>query len=632
MCGIAGKLWFDATRPGAEDTVRAMLSALVHRGPDDEGLSTHGPLSLGQRRLAIVDLSPAGRQPMFSADGRVALVVNGEIYNHQELRASLSAKGHQFSSRCDSEVLLPLYREYWESEGPHFVDRLDGMFAFALWDVEAQRLVLGRDRVGQKPLVYAAAANGLSFASEFSALKCDPDWDRRPDDQALADFLAFRCIPQPSSAWLGARKLAPGHVLVAENGRVQTTCYWKLPPGPERASSPSLDEAAERVGGLLEQAVGRRLMSDVPLGALLSGGLDSAAVVAEMARQMGGKVKTFTIGFEDAAYDETPRARRVARLFDTQHHEELVLPDAVSLLDELLLHHGEPFADSSSIPTWMVSRLASQHVKVVLTGDGGDESFAGYDRYKALRLAQRFDSRWGRRARSALSLGRHLAMALGSAGHRSLGTRLDRFCNALDASPRQRNHLWRLATPPQVLGALLTPEARERWGTPTHYGPDSTAPLGINEALALDVRRYLPDDVLVKVDINSMAHSLEARSPFLDRRLMEYAASLPADQKLHGRQSKHVLRAALRRRLPADVLHGPKQGFGVPLDSWFRGALGHHAEQVLLSPEARSRGHFDQDAVAVLLRGHREGRLAAHETLYTLLVLERWFHAEETSP
>lgn len=632
MCGIAGKLWFDPARPAAEETVRAMLAALVHRGPDDQGLETFGPMALGQRRLAIVDLSPAGRQPMVSADGQLSVVVNGEIYNHLALRGELGARGHRFSSRCDSEVVLPLYREYWESEGPHFVDRLDGMFAFALWDHAAQRLVLGRDRVGQKPLVYAASAEGLSFASELGALRRDPDLDRRLDDQALADYLAFRCIPQPATIWRGARKLPPGHVLVAENGRLALTRYWQLPPGPETATSPRFEEAVDQVAELLDRAVERRLMSDVPLGALLSGGLDSAAVVAHMAARAGGRVSTFTIGFEEAAYDETARARRVARLFDTDHHEELVLPDAVSLLDQLVQHHGEPFADSSSIPTWLVSQLASQHVKVVLTGDGGDESFAGYDRYKALRLAARLESEWAAPVRGGLRWARSLAMAAGPGGHRSLGTRLDRFCSALDVSARRRNHMWRLATPPHLLASLLRPEARDRFGVPTPYGPQGAEPLGLNEALALDVARYLPDDVLVKVDINSMAHSLEARSPLLDRELMEYAASLPADYKLHGRQSKHVLRCALERTLPPDVLHGPKQGFGVPLDSWFRGPLGTHAEDVLLSPEAEARGIFDSATVGRLLRDHRQGMVAAHETLYTLLVLERWFHAEDANP
>ena len=367
MCGIAGKLWFDPNRPAAEETVRAMLAALVHRGPDDQGLNVEGPLALGQRRLAIVDLSPSGRQPMTSADGQLFVAVNGEIYNHQALRKELGARGHKFSSHCDSEVLLPLYREYWEAEGPQFVDRLEGMFAFALWDAHAQRLILGRDRVGQKPLVYTVGKDGLSFASELSALKRDPDLDRRVDDQALADYLAFRCIPQPRTIWRGARKLPPGHVLVSERGQTSLTRYWQLVPGPEQATSPSFEEAVDEVGSRLDRAVERRLMSDVPLGALLSGGLDSAAIVAHMAARSGGRVSTFTIGFEEAEYDETGRARSVARLFDTNHHEELVLPDAVSLLDQLVEHHGEPFADSSSIP-----HLAGESTGVPACEGGAD--------------------------------------------------------------------------------------------------------------------------------------------------------------------------------------------------------------------------------------------------------------------
>ena len=641
MCGIAGKLWFDPARPADLDTVRAMTAALSHRGPDDDGLVSDGPLALGHRRLAIVDLSAAGRQPMSgpglgaslspSAPDTAWVVVNGEIYNHLELRADLEARGHRFTSRCDIEVVLPLYREYWDREGPHFVDRLDGMFAFALWDPAARRLVLARDRMGQKPLVYAHGDDGLSFASELGALRLDPDLDRRPDDQALADYLAFRCIPHPATAWQGARKLPPAHVLVAEGGRVRTTRYWQLVPGPEETYGPDLDESVEEVGELFGRAVERRLMSDVPVGALLSGGLDSAGVVAHMAKHVGAGLKTFTIGFEDAAYDERPRARRVARLFDTEHHEQLVAPDAVSILGGLLAHHGEPFADSSSIPTWLVSELASSHVKVVLTGDGGDESFAGYDRYRALRLAQRLDRPWARPLRAGLDLAVGVARLGGPPGHRSLATRLDRFRQALDSPPRRRNHLWRLATPPERLDELLTPEGRERFGVPTFYGPQTDGPLGLNEALALDVAQYLPDDVLVKVDVASMAHGLEARSPFLDRALVEAAASLPADHKLRGRRSKHVIRQALSRDLPPDVLHGSKQGFGVPLDTWFRGSLGEHAREVLLAPAAVQRGLFDPEAVNRMLVNHQDGKVAAHETLYTLLVLERWFLSEDVS-
>jgi asparagine synthase (glutamine-hydrolysing) len=639
MCGIAGKLWFDPARPADVAGVAALAAALAHRGPDGEGLAHDGPLAFGHRRLAIVDLSERGAQPMADTYGRCLLVANGEIYNHLELRGPLAAAGHRFRSGCDSEVLLPLYLEHWEREGPAFVDRLEGMYAFALWDGTARRLVLARDRTGQKPLVYAHAAEGLVFASELAALVRDPLVDRAPDWQALADYLAYKTVPHPATAYAGARKLAPGTVLVAEGGRVTLHRTWRPAPGSDDALPSTLDEAAEAVGERFTRAVRMRLMADVPVGAFLSGGLDSAAVVAEMARAVSGPVRTFTIGFDEAAYDETADARRIARRFGTEHHEERVTPDVVSMLDGILAHHGEPFADASAIPTWWVSRLARRHVKVVLTGDGGDESFAGYDRHRALELARRLDAPWAAPARAAAA-----AVARGGGqGQRTARTRLLRFQEGLSLRPRRRNHLWRLALSPVRLEPLFTPEGRRLLGTPRFYGADVDLPLRLNEALALDVERYLPDDVLPKLDVATMAHGLEARSPFLDRALMEYAAALPGRYKLgrvplgagagglpRGRTvSKLVLRHALRRRLPADVLRGRKRGFGVPLDAWFRGPLEAPARELLLGGGARRRGLFRPEAVERLIDDHVGGRVAAHETLLTLWVLERWFVAQE---
>ncbi|MHC5211333.1 MAG: asparagine synthase (glutamine-hydrolyzing) [Planctomycetota bacterium] len=638
MCGIAGKLWFDPARPADIEGVAALTAALAHRGPDGEGLAQDGPLALGHRRLAIVDLSERAAQPMTSQDGHCLLVANGEIYNHLALREELTAAGHRFRSDCDNEVLLPLYREHWEREGPAFVNRIEGMAAFALWDGQARRLVLGRDRVGQKPVVYAHTDEGLVFASELAALVRDPLVDRAPDWQALADYLAFKTVPHPRTAYAGARKLPPGTVLVAEQGRVTLHRTWRPVPGSDVALSATLDEAAEEVDARLTRAVRMRLMSDVPVGAFLSGGLDSAAIVAAMAEASSGPVRTFTIGFDDPAYDETAEARRIARLFGTEHHEERFGPEAVSMLDGILAHYGEPFADASVLPTWIVSRLARRHVKVVLTGDGGDESFAGYDRHRALELARRLDSPWAAPARAMLGVAASVASG-GGQGGRTARSRLARFQAGLALRPRRRNHLWRLALAPERLDALFTPEGRRLLGAPSFYGADVDLPLRLNEALAQDVERYLPDDPLVKLDVASMAHGLEARSPFLDRSLMEYAAALPGHYKLgrvplgsgadglpRGRLlSKRVLRHALRRRLPTDTLRGRKRGFGVPLDAWFRGPLLGPAREVLLGPDARRRGLFRPEAISRLLDDHVEGRVAAHETLLTLWVLERWF-------
>lgn len=631
MCGIAGKLWFDAARPGDAATARAMGEALVHRGPDDAGWAVDGPLALAHRRLTVVDTTPRGRQPMASTDGRCLLVANGEIYNHLALREALGARGHAFASDCDVEVLLPLYLEHFEREGVAFLDRLEGMFAFALWDGDARRLLLARDRAGQKPLVYARGPHGLSFASEVHALGRDPDVDRDVDWGALGDYLAFRVVPHPATAWRGARKLPPGHAMIVEDGEVVAHRWARFAPGPEGAPLPDAEEAAGQVADRLEAAVAKRLMSDVPLGAFLSGGLDSAVIVAVMAALGGRPVRTFTIGFEEPAYDETADARRVARLLGTEHHEAVVRPDAVALVDRLLRHHGEPFADGSALPTFLLAGLAREHVKVVLTGDGGDEAYAGYERYRALALAERLSAPWMAPARGLLRGGAHLARWLGGAGHRAPGTRLQRLVAALDLPPRRRNHAWRVVLDEAARDALLTPQGRERFGRSGFYGPTDRGPLGINQATLIDVERYLPDDILVKLDVATMAHGLEARSPFLDHALLEHALSLPSRLKLQGRVGKAVLRRAARRWLPADVVGARKRGFGAPLDRWFRGPLAAHAREVLLDPRTRRRGLLDVDAVGALLDAHVAGRTAAHEVLFSLLVLERWLASEDVA-
>jgi asparagine synthase (glutamine-hydrolysing) len=662
MCGIAGKLWFDTSRPGDRDGVARLISALVHRGPDDEGLAVDGPVALGHRRLSIVDLSPRGRQPMASEDGSCLLVCNGEIYNHQALRAELGAAGHRFRSDSDNEVILALYREWWAREGADFVSRLEGMYAFALWDGRARRLLLARDRVGKKPLVYAQTPQGLVFASELSALVRDPLVDRRPDWAALSDYLACKVVPQPATAYVGARKLPPGSVLVAElaspaegaarGPRVAIRRTWRLAPGSDDALPPDLDTAADEVLARLRAAVRKRLMADVPLGAFLSGGLDSAAVVACMAERGGAPVRTFTIGFRESEFDETAQARKLARLFGTEHHELVAEPPSLAVLERLGAHHGEPFADSSAIPTFLVAELARRHVKVVLTGDGGDESFGGYERYRALALAGALDATAAAPLRWALQAGAAAAVALGvapvqgvvSGGGRGAGERLLRFADGLHRTARQRNHDWRVGAGPALIDGLLTDEGRRLMPAPAFYGADVPRPLPLNEALALDAERYLPDDVLCKLDTASMAQGLEARAPFLDRELMEYAAALPGRYKL-GRlrggepvraglapaRSKLVLRHALRRLLPSDLVEGRKRGFGVPLGAWLAGPLLEPARDVLLSPRARQRGLFRTQAVSDLLEAHARNEVAAHEPLFTLLVLEQWFLQQEQS-
>lgn len=642
MCGIAGKVWDDARRSGDGGVVAAMAARLSHRGPDGDGLVVSGPAALGHRRLAIVDLSDAGRQPMASVDDpRVLLVANGEVYVHDALRAELVARGHRFASRCDSEVILAAYRQWWDAEGPAFVERLEGMFAFALWDGGARRLVLARDRIGQKPLVYGEVDGGFVFASELAALGAEPGLDRSVDDQALADVLAHRVVPHPRTAWRGARKLPPAHVLVRQlrdDGPPRTTLArtWRLSPGSDVAAAPTLADAARDVRARLDDAVAARLMGDVPVGLLLSGGTDSAAVAALAARRSPARLSTFTLGFADAdpAWDERLAARKVARWLGTDHEEVVLDPAALDLVDDvldpLLRHFGEPFADTSALPTWLVARAASRRVKVVLTGDGADESFAGYDRYRALALRARLRrGRWAPVRAAARAAGR-LVAARGDS--RSRGARLARFAAGLDDSARGANHRWRTTAPPARWRALLTDEGRARLGTPTHYGPDvpdDVAPFALNDALVLDVERFLPDDVLVKLDVATMAHGLEARSPFLDRRVVEAAAALPGRHKFPP--PKRVLRAALVDLLPADVASGPKRGFGAPVARWLAGPWRARARDVLLSPEARSRGLFDVAAIEALLGAERRGGVAEPDVVYTLLCAERWLATRRTA-
>lgn len=642
MCGIAGKLWDDPRRP-ADGVAEAMAGRLVHRGPDGEGSVVDGPAALAHRRLAIVDLSDAARQPMASADDpRLLLVANGEVYNHEALRDELGARGHRFATRCDSEAILAAYREWFDREGPAFVERLEGMFAFALWDGAARRLVLARDRVGQKPLVYGETGDALVFASELGALAAEPTLDRRVDDRALADVLAHRVVPHPRTAWRGARRLPPGHVLVRElreDGRPRTelTRTWRLSPGSDVAAAPTLRDAAHEIRARLEAAVAARLMADVPVGALLSGGADSAAVVALAARHARGRLRTFTLGFADAdpAWDERVAARRVVAWLGTEHEEVVLDPadhDLVDdVLDPLLDHFGEPFADTSALPTWLVARAASRHVKVVLTGDGADESFAGYDRYGALALRARLRGRGFGPVRAAL---RAASGVLG--GHpdpRAPAARLARFVDGLERSARGANHAWRTTASPERWAELLTPDGRARLGAPSHYGPDvddDVAPFALNDALVLDVERFLPDDVLAKLDVATMAHGLEARSPFLDRRLVETAASLPG--ALKRPPPKRLLRAALADVLPPDVASGPKRGFGAPVGRWLAGPWRDAARAVLLSPECRARGLFDAAALERRLSAGARGTVADHEVLYTLLCVERWLARQQAPP
>jgi asparagine synthase (glutamine-hydrolysing) len=623
MCGIAGKLYRDSTRAVEPEVLERMGAVLAHRGPDDAGCFRQGSVGLVHRRLSIIDLSPAGHQPMANEDESCWIVFNGEIYNFQALREDLVRRGHRFRSGTDTEVVLHLYEE----QGDGCVEALRGMFAFAIWDARRRQLLLARDRLGKKPLAYQWDGEAFRFASEVKAIFQDPALTPRPDAAALSRYLTFGYVPGPDSAFQGIRHLPPAHVLLWRDGRAELRRYWRLRRAPRRGRP----EAAwcEELLARLEEAVRIRLVSEVPLGAFLSGGIDSSAVVAMMCRA-AGRVQTFSIGFGEAEYDELRYARLVAERFGTAHHELRVRPDAAAILPALAWHYDEPFADSSAVPTYYVARLTRRHVTVALNGDGGDESFGGYERYAALRLAAALDRyAGGAAARGALRAGLALWPRRGRRG--GLLARSRRFLEGAAEEPGRRYGRWMA----QFLGAektrLCTPEfLAAAGGAGDDLDPilaafrEDGAADPVDAAMAADVALYLPDDLLVKADIASMANSLEARSPFLDHPLMEFAATLPADLEVRGRATKLLLKRALRDLLPAPVLERPKRGFGVPIDHWLRGEMRALVRETLLSAQAVGRGYLRRDAVERLLDEHGRGAANWHPQLWTLLMLELW--------
>lgn len=619
MCGFAGKLVFDASASVEPAMLAAMAGSLAHRGPDDQGIWAEGPIGLASRRLAVIDLSPRGHMPMASADGSCHLVYNGEVYNFQALRASLEQDGWTFRSGSDTEVILALYQR----DGLDAVNRLRGMFAFALWDGARQRLVLARDRLGKKPLFYYATDRFIAFGSEPKALLQDLDVPCEADPEALSLYLGLGYVPSPWSAFKGMRKLPPAHVAVVDGGRVVEHRYWTLHYQPKRMTSEG--ELTEELRARLTDAVKIRLVSDVPIGALLSGGVDSSAVVAMMAREYSGRVKTFCIGFEDARYDERHYARQVAAHLGTDHRELVVRAEAGAVLERLVWHYNEPFADSSAVPALAVSELARTEVTVALNGDGGDESFIGYERYIALRAASHLD--WlPPTARAALAR----AGALLPGGPKSTSYRLKRFLSTLPGGPVERWRAWTGVFSRAELHELATPEfVRRSAGGDADmlvgelFQPSTTGSL-VEAAVRSDVLSYLPDDLLVKMDIASMAHSLEVRSPLLDHEVVEFAASLPVELKLRGRRLKHLLKEAMRGVLPPGVLARRKMGFGVPIDRWFRQDLREMAYDTLLDARATGRGMLAPDQVRRYLDEHVSGRAHHHHRLWALLMLELW--------
>jgi asparagine synthase (glutamine-hydrolysing) len=620
MCGIAGQVRVDGRQVDAAMLAR-MCSALEHRGPDSRGLCVGTGAALGIQRLRVIDLE-TGDQPIFNEDRSVAVVLNGEIYNHREIRERLRPSGHRFATRSDTEAIVHLYEE----EGPDCVRSLHGMFAFALWDERRKRLVLARDRVGKKPLFFCQRREGISFASELAALLEDREIQRTPDHSALDAYLAFRWVPAPRTAFEGVDKLPPASVLVYEGGRAVVRRYWSLDYSRERKRA----EHPELEGELRDQirrAVRRRMIADVPLGAFLSGGIDSSAVVAAMAEASPRPVRTFSIGFTSDRHDELPMARMVAQRFGTDHEELVVEPSAIEVIPKIVRHHGEPFADSSAIPSFYVAEMARRSVTVALNGDGGDEAFAGYTRYVSNLALHRLGAMPGA-----------LRGALGAVGRRvppsgridSWRSRARRLAEAVTLGPAERHTAYMTHLNGLRRDELYTQEHAHLVGdsiVPGVIGEPwrrSTAEHPLDRMLDVDVQTYLPDDLLAKMDVATMAFSLEARSPFLDHELMQFAASLPPRLKAHGRRKKVVLRSALRGWLPDPVLDAPKQGFTVPLAEWLRRELRPFTEDVLLDARARDRGRFRHSYVQLLLDQHFAHRRDHSQAIWTPLMLELW--------
>ncbi len=621
MCGIAGFFEPNPALTAIErrDVIQHMCDVIAHRGPDDEGFYVDGGLALGMRRLSIIDLA-TGQQPISNEDGTVWIVFNGEIYNYAELRAGLLQRGHQFRTNSDTETIVHLYEEL----GDRCVEKLRGMFGFAIWDAREQKLLLARDRIGKKPMHYAQVGSAFLFGSEIKSLLQHPSMKREANLESVSDFLSFGYIPEPQTAFRGIHKLLPGHTLTFKNGQVSTRCYWDF--NYNGASAPPKDERTyiAELRHEIDEAVRIRLVGEVPLGAFLSGGIDSSTVVGTMAGLMEQPVKTFSIGFSEASFDELEFARLTAQRFNTDHHEFIVTPDVCRLVEEIVWHHDEPFADVSSIPTYVVSKMAREHVTVVLSGDGGDEVFAGYERYAVHKRREVFE-RIPRAARRGLMLPlSHSLPSLIPGKNYLRNIALDpaaRYVDSLaffDEKTKQR------LLSDQAARLLRhhdsTAGFRQLFNVPTSLER-------IDHLIYLDSKTYLPGDILAKVDRMSMAHSIETRAPLLDHKLIEYVQTIPGTLKLHGMETKHILKRAVAGLVPDEIIQRQKKGFSVPIRQWFKRELKDMLNDTLSDQRTRERGLLNARAVRALVNEHQIGRRDHAHKLWGLLTLELWQRA-----
>lgn len=610
MCGISGIIALYNSFSQSDKLVRDMCQQIVHRGPDEEGYYWTDRIALGMRRLSIIDLEE-GSQPIFNEDRSVCVIQNGEIYNYRELRKKLKKAGHRFSTHSDTEVIVHLYEDF----GEEFVDHLNGMFAIALWDEQKQKLILVRDRLGVKPLFYSHIDDSIIFGSEIKCILQHPKVNTTLDYQAAYDYFTLGYVPQPRTIYRQIRKLPPGSRMVVRKGQFRIDRYWTVPDTNHESSN--YDDAKSRLRELLTDATRIRLFSDVPLGAFLSGGVDSSITVALMARLSSSPVKTFFIDFEESAYSEKDYARAIAKKYHTEHHEFVMRPDAVNIVEELLKYFDEPFADSSAIPTYYLSKMTKEHVTVALAGDGGDESFGGYNRYRAvlnrkeMRFLRRIAGPVGSRLHHLLprtAPGRRYFRSFGQNNHESFVVGTQEMESRDFLSREFLSHV----------GKTIMEETNSQ-SFFSKNGHDRLQPYA-----TFDLNWYLPDDILTKVDRMSMAHSLEIRSPFLDYRIIEFASGLPTDWKINRKDTKVILKDTFQEDLTPEVMNPRKRGFSIPLAEWFRNELRETLLETVHDSEIKDSGIFNISEIEGLVNEHLSGARSRKSQLWRFLVFARW--------
>lgn len=633
MCGIAGIVDFNGKKIDVHK-VRAMCDSLKHRGPDGEGmydnrlsddLGQSASVVLGHRRLSIIDLEK-GHQPMFNEDNTISLVYNGMIYNYKELKKDLEEKGHNFKTNSDTEVIIHLYEE----KGEELVHYLRGMFSFALWDSSREKLLLARDIFGKKPLFYSYFNNRVVFASELQAMVKEDSIGRDVDITAIDRYLSYYCIPAPDTIYKDIKKVQPAHMIVVEKNKIKEICYWQI--DFRKKIKMDIRDIENRLFDILKDAVRVRLISDVPLGVLLSGGVDSSSIVAIMNQVTTEKIKTFSIGFQEPGFNELPYAKTIAAKFGTEHHEFIVKPHIQEVLPKLIRHFGEPYGDSSAIPTYYLSQMASKNLKVVLNGDGGDEAFIGYNHYMLSLFSEKICANSFLKNSGLFNAVKFLTK---NAPYNTIGGRINRFMGACDLNRGQRYKKWVCYYGDDMKEKLYSDEFKKEL---QYHMPEDlmsnifmkNGDLNIVEAsLLADLSINLPNDLLVKMDIASMANSLETRSPFLDKILMEFVASLPLNIRMKNFKLKYLLKDAMSGMLPSANLNRPKKGFVVPLRNWFRGELKDYLICMLTSGDARIKKIFNMHYVNELIKRHMDQSRDNSHYLWLLMALELWFREFE---